>query len=78
MVADPLANGRSRDPLLVDEEHGEKLMAVRKDLAFKGFTFRRPKASGHDRMHVPIQAMFNGSGFASAPGDTHSRAMSCS
>ncbi|PWN53726.1 kinase-like protein [Violaceomyces palustris] len=37
-------NDQPRDPMLRDKEHGGKLLEMRKQLAFVGYTFKSPKA----------------------------------
>lgn len=36
------------DPLLRDREHGRRLLEIRKELAFKGYTFRGPRREVFD------------------------------
>ncbi|KAH8915418.1 kinase-like protein [Atractiella rhizophila] len=48
--ANPNADPRdqTKDPMLKDRTHGQHLLEVRKQLAFQGFTFKRPKKSVYD------------------------------
>jgi protein-serine/threonine kinase len=38
----------TKDPMLRDKVHGKKLLEVRKQLAFQGFTYKRPKKQVYD------------------------------